>query len=99
MSLPFLVASLFTPRRKGGREPPRQRFNPLFIRAYLLTPHSLRHTAITKAVKRGAPVQKGQAMARHANISTTMIYYHETDRVENPAEEYIQYNGNGGGMR
>ncbi|MBI3242340.1 MAG: tyrosine-type recombinase/integrase [Chloroflexi bacterium] len=63
------------------------------------TTHSLRHTAITTAVKRGAPVQKVQAMARHANISTTMIYYHETDRVENPAEEYIQYNGSGGGMR
>jgi len=61
------------------------------------TTHSLRHTAITTAVKRGAPVQKVQAMARHANISTTMIYYHETDRVENPAEEFIQYT-NGGGM-
>jgi len=63
------------------------------------TTHSLRHTAITTAVKRGAPIQKVQAMARHANISTTMIYYHETDRVENPAEEFIAYNGGGGGMR
>ncbi len=63
------------------------------------TTHSLRHTAITTAVKRGAPIQKVQAMARHANISTTMIYYHETDRIENPAEEFIRYNGNGGGMR
>lgn len=61
------------------------------------TTHSLRHTAITTAVKRGAPIQKVQAMARHANISTTMIYYHETDRVENPAEEFIEYNGSGGG--
>jgi len=55
------------------------------------TTHSLRHTAITSAVKHGAPVQKAQAMARHANISTTMIYYHETDRVENPAEAFIDY--------
>ena len=55
------------------------------------TTHSLRHTAITNAVKHGAPVQKAQSMARHANISTTMIYYHETDRVENPAEDYIHY--------
>lgn len=60
------------------------------------TTHSLRHTAITTAIKRGAPIQKAQAMARHANISTTMIYYHETDRVENPAEEFIQYESNGG---
>ena len=63
------------------------------------TTHSLRHTAITTAVKRGAPIQKVQAMARHANISTTMIYYHETDRVENPAEEFIAYNGSGAGVR
>lgn len=63
------------------------------------TTHSLRHTAITSAVKRGAPVHKVQAMARHANISTTMIYYHETDRVENPAEEFIKYDGNGGRVR
>jgi site-specific recombinase XerD len=57
------------------------------------TTHSLRYTAITNAIKHGAPVQKAQAMARHANISTTMIYYHETDRVENPAEEFIKYEG------
>ncbi len=55
------------------------------------TTHSLRHAAISAAVKRGAPIQKVQSMARHANISTTMIYYHEADRVENPAEEYISY--------
>lgn len=61
------------------------------------TAHSLRHSAITNAVRHGAPVQKVQAMARHANISTTMIYYHETDRVENPAESYIRYNGQGEG--
>lgn len=55
------------------------------------TTHSLRHTAITNAVRHGAPVQKVQAMARHADISTTMIYYHETDRIENPAEDFIAY--------
>ncbi|MBI5032472.1 MAG: tyrosine-type recombinase/integrase [Chloroflexi bacterium] len=58
------------------------------VRGYRKTTHSLWHTAITNAVKHGAPVQKVQAMARHANIATTMIYYHETDRVENPAEQF-----------
>lgn len=53
--------------------------------------HSLRHTAITKAIQNGAKPQKVQSMARHANISTTMIYYHEFDRVTDPAEAYIDY--------
>ena len=61
------------------------------VRGDRKTTHSLRHTAITNAVKHSAPVQKVQAMARHANIATTMIYYHETDRVEHPAEQFIRY--------
>ncbi len=55
------------------------------------TTHSLRHSAITNAIRHGAPVQKVRAMARHASIETTMIYYHELDRIENPAESFIRY--------
>lgn len=55
------------------------------------TTHSLRHTAITSAVTHGAPVQKVKNMARHSSIDTTMIYYHEIDRIEDPAEGYINY--------
>jgi integrase/recombinase XerD len=62
------------------------------------TSHSLRHTAITNAIRHGAPVQKVKSMARHASIETTMVYYHEVDRVDNPAEQFIDYsNGNGEG--
>ena len=57
------------------------------------TTHSLRHAAISNAIRHGAPVQKVQAMARHASIETTMIYYHEVDRLSDPAERYISYNG------
>lgn len=53
--------------------------------------HSLRHTAITKAVQKGVQVQRVQSMARHASINTTMIYYHESDRIEDAAEEHIDY--------
>lgn len=60
-------------------------------RAKSKTLHSLRHTAISNAVRHGAPVQKVQAMARHANIQTTMVYFHEADRIENPAERFISY--------
>lgn len=58
---------------------------------YRKTTHSLRHTAISKALQNGAPIQKVQAMARHARIDTTMIYVHETDRATNPAEQFIDY--------
>lgn len=46
-----------------------------------------------EAGRRGAPAHKVQAMARHASIDTTMIYYHEIDRLSDPAERYIVYNG------
>lgn len=50
------------------------------------TAHSLRHTAVTFALMGGASVQQAQAMARHADISTTMIYAHNVDRLRNPGE-------------
>jgi len=59
------------------------------------TTHSLRHSAISSAVRHGAPVQKVQSMARHADIRTTMIYYHELDRLKNPAEAFVVYNSAG----
>ena len=51
-----------------------------------LTAHSLRHTAVTFALLGGATVQEAQAMARHASISTTMIYAHNLDRLNAGAE-------------
>jgi len=55
------------------------------------TTHSLRHTAITTAILHGAPIQKVKALARHASLDTTMIYFHEIDRLSDPAEAYIEY--------
>jgi integrase/recombinase XerD len=55
------------------------------------TTHSLRHTAISAAIRHGAPAEKVRGMSRHASLDTLMIYYHETDRVEDPAEKYISY--------
>jgi len=55
------------------------------------TTHSLRHSAITNAIKHKLPPTKAQSMARHKSLETTMIYYHEEDRKTNPAEEYIDY--------
>lgn len=55
------------------------------------TTHSLRHTAITSAIRHNAPIQKVKGMSRHASIDTLMIYYHEADRLNDPAEKYINY--------
>ena len=51
------------------------------------------HTAITIAIKKGANPLQVQAMARHAKLDTTMIYFHESARLENPAEDFISYEG------
>lgn len=56
-----------------------------------LTAHSLRHTAITLALKGGATLEQAQAMARHGSPATTMIYAHNLDRVANGAEKRIKF--------
>ena len=55
------------------------------------TTHSLRHTAITSAIRHGAPAEKVRGMSRHASLDTLMIYFHEADRIDKPAVQYISY--------
>jgi integrase/recombinase XerD len=55
------------------------------------TTHSLRHTAITNAIRNNAPIHKVKGMSRHVSLDTLMIYYHEVDRLSDPAEKYISY--------
>lgn len=54
-----------------------------------ITTHSLRHTAVTLALLGGASIQQAQAMARHTNINTTLIYSHALDRVAQAPEFLI----------
>ena len=54
-----------------------------------LTAHSLRHTAVTLSLLGGNSIQEVQQFARHANISTTMIYAHNLDRAKNKCESTI----------
>lgn len=54
-----------------------------------ITAHSLRHTAVTLSLVGGATVQEAQAMARHANVSTTLIYAHNLERMEARAEHAL----------
>ena len=55
------------------------------------TTHSFRHSAITAAIRGGATLQDAQAMARHANVATTQVYFHNLSRLENAAEKKISY--------
>lgn len=80
-------------RNKGGRMTTRsisrvckEAFRAAGIDSERITAHSLRHTAVTAALLGGASVQEAQAMARHSSINTTMIYSHNLDRLESPAE-------------
>ena len=54
-----------------------------------ITAHSLRHTAVTLSLVGGASVQEAQALARHADISTTMVYAHNLDRMRAVPEQAI----------
>lgn len=55
------------------------------------TTHSLRHTAITQVIMKSGSIQKAQSVARHKSVDTTMIYFHEIDRITNPGEAFIDY--------
>lgn len=55
------------------------------------TTHSLRHSAISNAIRNGAEPLQVQAMARHRSFDTTLGYYHEIARAANPAEDLITY--------
>ena len=56
-----------------------------------LTAHSLRHTAISLSILGGASLQQAQAMARHTDSKTTLIYFHNLERISLGAEKCIHF--------
>ena len=56
-----------------------------------LSAHSLRHTAISLSIKGGASLEQAQAMARHTDPKTTLIYFHNAARIEKGAERFIEF--------
>lgn len=52
--------------------------------------HSLRKTAITNALENGAPIQKVQQLAGHADIRTTQLYFQPSARDSEDAARHIQ---------
>lgn len=65
-------------------------FRSVGINSERITAHSLRHTAVTLALLGGVPLQEVQAFARHASISTTQIYAHNLDAMQNGSERAIE---------
>jgi len=57
------------------------------------TTHSLRHSCITSVILNKGSVMQAQAMARHRDPKTTLIYFHAVSRIENPAEDLVNYEG------
>ena len=54
-----------------------------------ITAHSLRHTAVSLSIKNGASLIQAQAMARHSDPKTTMIYFHNHERIKSGAERFV----------
>ena len=67
----------------------KSRMEECGLKSARLTAHSLRHTAVTFSLLGGASVQDAQAMARHADVSTTMIYAHNIDRAKAVGERSV----------
>ena len=53
--------------------------------------HTLRHTGCTLAIEGGASLKQVQAHARHKDLSTTMRYVHQRDRLRDSAADHISF--------
>jgi integrase len=94
----FFLSRVRVKRKPGSRlslsalrEIVKNYFRAANISGGYKTTHSLRHTAITNAIRNGALPMAVQAMARHKSFDTTLGYYHEVGRLDNPAEDLIEY--------
>lgn len=67
----------------------KDRFRAVGLDSDRLTAHSTRHTAVTLALLNGSTVQEAQQFARHADISTTMVYAHNLEKAKNTCSDNI----------
>ena len=76
---------------RGIRELVKDRYAVAGVVGQAKSTHSLRHSAITNAIRHGATPLQVQAMARHTSFDTTLGYFHQEARTANPAEDAIDY--------
>lgn len=69
----------------------KDRYNDAGVVGDAKTTHSFRHSAITYLVRLGVSPVRVQAFARHGSLDTTMGYYHEAARLDDPVEDLIEY--------
>lgn len=69
--------------RRAGLEPDRLGRRGIGV-------HSLRKTALTNALENGAPIQKVQQLAGHADIRTTQLYFRPSAKDSEDAARHIQ---------
>jgi site-specific recombinase XerD len=55
-----------------------------------ITAHSLRHTAATLNLLRGSTLEQTSRFMRHEQMSTTLIYAHHLERLEDDSEQRIE---------
>lgn len=64
-------------------------FEKVGVKTDRISVHSLRHSFVTLAIEGGASLMEAQSAARHRSIQTTMVYFHEHGRLDNPIEDRI----------
>ncbi|KAB8146052.1 tyrosine-type recombinase/integrase [Chloroflexia bacterium SDU3-3] len=55
------------------------------------SPHALRHSFVTLAIRGGASVTQAQAAARHKDPRTTMRYAHDLQNLDDNAVDYVKF--------
>lgn len=91
---------LFISHRKKGKSPYLSR--TFFIRMFdrvlkeckledtHITAHSLRHSAATFNMQRGASLESTRLFMRHRELSTTIVYTHDINRLKDDSENLIE---------
>lgn len=87
----------FSNRDRGGRLSTRAvsgiiktRLREAGIDSPRISAHSLRHTAVTLALKSGRPLDEVRQYARHRSIDTTLIYSHAIEKEKNECAAAIE---------
>lgn len=88
----YLFVSMRKPHGKLNKAGVERIISKIAERAHIdkkLSPHIIRHTTCTQALKNGMPIDEIQKMVGHASINTTMIYA-KTD-IENVKASHKKY--------